>query len=424
MKWPNESRVKRRLWPERLILAAVLTWAGGPGAAAGELSVEDFKFDGPLGSDGATVEKLAKDHFKISLGHAPEHPTWCNMLYFQIVRNAKGHRIRVDVAFPGGDAYRFNHNSATWSHNGKHWWPIDWVDPERPSKRGDSLLFPEFTEDVVWFGAQVPMSYEDVVERMGQWSKHPHAEVHVLGKSLGGRNLYRLEVTDPKSPHPRNGRWAHWFGNQHPGEHNSQWRMAGMIYWLLSEEGADCRRRSVCHFVLMTSPDGPSHGWYRVNAQGVDMNRSYFVDGADPQRQAHEACVVQKDLEALMASEAPPATVWSMHTWGGPVEPILLPGAEIGSALGPWHNFREILLRHDPQGLVEPLKSKTEPGDTSHWNSGPHVQFGVTNVLCEGSGRWTSKQKSLDAGAVLMKSIAEYYGGTRRPARKNQNSPK
>jgi len=386
---------------------------GVPIAAAGELSVDDFKFDGPSGSDGATIEKIGENHFKISLGHAPEQPTWCNMLYFQILRNAKGNKVRVDVEFKGGDAYRFNHNSATWSHDAKSWQGIKWCKPDEPSKRGDSLLFPEFTGDVVFFGAQVPMSFENVVECMDRWSKHPHASVHVLGKSLGGRDLYRLEITDPKSPHPRQSRWVHWVGNQHPGEHNSQWRIVGMVDWLLSEEGADCRKRTICHFVLMTSPDGPSNGWYRVNAQGVDMNRSYFAEGADPEKQAHEAYIVQKDLEELMVSEAPATTVWSMHTWGGPVEPILLSGPEFGSILGPWEQLKEILLKNDPRELVEPLKTSNKPGKPNQWNAGPHIQFGVSNVLCEGSGDWTSKQDCLDAGAVLMKSLAEYYKGTK-----------
>jgi len=91
------------------------------------------------------------------------------------------------------------------------------------------------------------MSYENVVELMERWGKHPHAAVHVLGKSLGGRNLYRLEITDPDSPVPAGQRWVHWMGNQHPGEHNSQWRMVGMADWLLSDQGADCRRRSISH---------------------------------------------------------------------------------------------------------------------------------------------------------------------------------
>lgn len=401
--------------PLRFLAALAIGLLGGSlTAVAGEISVGDFKFDGPLGSAGATVEKLAASHFKISLGHAPEHADWCNMLYFQIVRNARGNELRVDVEFKGGDQYRFNHNSATWSYDAENWQPISWCKPEDPVQRGDSLLFPEFTQDVVYFGAQVPMSYENVVELMGRWSQHPHATVHVLGKSLGGRNLYRLEVTDPTSPHPKKSRWGHWIGNQHPGEHNAQWRIAGMVDWLLSEQGADCRKRSVCHFVLMSSPDGPSNGWYRVNRQGADMNRSYFPEGADNTKQAHEAYLVQKDLESLMASDTPLATVWSMHTWGGPVEPILVPGPEIGTVLGPWEEFKETLLRNGPEDLIEPLRL-SKPGNAAHWNSGPHVQFGVTNVLCEGAGQWTSKRRSLEAGAVLMKSIAEYYRGTARP---------
>ena len=383
-------------------------------AAAGELSVDDFKFDGPNGSQGASIEKVAANHFKVGLGHAPQQPTWCNMLYFQIVRNAKGNPLRVDVEFKGGDAYRFNHNSATWSYDGENWQAVRWCDPNEPSKRGDSLLFPTFSQDTVFFGAQVPLSFEKIEQMIAQWAKHPHVTVHVLGKALGGRNIYRLEITDPESRHPRASRWVHWFGNQHPGEHNSQWRIAGMIDWLLSEQGDDARRRSICHFVPITSPDGPSNGWYRVNAQGVDMNRSYFSDGADQERQAHEAYIVQRDLEKLMATDSPVTSLWSMHTWGGPVEPILVSGPEVDSTVGPWEAFKEVLIKNDPKQLIEPLKTREKPqGPKVSWNEGSHVQFGITNVLCEGAGDWTSKADCLEAGAVLMQSISEYYRGTK-----------
>ena len=399
-------------WPVVLGVIAALVGGVVPAAGAG-LSVDDFTVEGPSGSQDAAIEKIGQNHFKVALGHAPGHTDWCNMLQFRILRNAKGNRLRLDVVFSGGSAYRFNHNSSTWSYDGETWQAIPWEKQSKDSKQGDTLLFPEFTEDTVYFGHQVPMSYEDVVEMMGKWQKHPHAKVHVLGKSLAGRNIYRLEITDQEAPHPREARWGHYFANQHPGEHNSQWRMVGMVDWLLGDEGADCRRRSICHFVLLSSPDGPSGGWYRVNAQGVDMNRSYFAGGSDPQEQAHEACVIQKDLETLMASEAPVTDVWSMHTWGGIVEPILTPGPEIGTTLGPWEKFKEIMQHNDPQGLVKPLKVRDGGGGSTTWSGGPHKQFGITAVLCEGAGTWTSKQKDLDAGVALIKSIAEYYRGTK-----------
>ncbi len=383
-------------------------------AVAAELSVEDFSFKGPSGCGGASIEKIGTNHFKATLGHAPRHPDWCNMLQFRILRHAKGNRLRLDVVFKGGgNAYRFNHNSSTWSYDAEHWQPVAWETGSSDSAKGDTLLFPEFTEDKVYFGHQVPMSYEKVVELIGGWKKHPHAQVHILGKSLGGRDLYRLTITDPKSPNLSKDRWGHYFANQHPGEHNAQWRMAGMIDWLLSAEGADCRQRSICHFILMTSPDGPSQGWYRVNAQGVDMNRSYFVDGADPKRQAHEAYVIQKDLETLMASASPVTDAWSMHTWGGIVEPLISPGPEMTGDLGSWQGLKEIIRRHDPDGLIKPLNTRNKPSSATTWSGGPHRQFGITTVLCEGAGTWQSKQKDLDAGAVLMESIAEYYRGTK-----------
>lgn len=413
----NQRTPKTRTFSYWAVLAATIatiTACHTTCAAADELSVSDFKFDGPLGSQGTTIEKVGDNHFKVRLGHAPKQPSWCNMLYFQIVDNAQGNTLRLDVEFKGGDVYRFNHNSATWSYDTENWQAIRWCDPNQPTVQGDSLLFPEFSEDVVFFGAQVPLSFEKVEALIAKWSRHPHVKVHELGTSLGGRKLYRLEITDPNSPHQRASRWVHWIGNQHPGEHNSQRRIVGMIDWLLSDKGKDFRQRGICHFVPMTSPDGPTNGWYRVNAQGVDMNRSYFSNGADQQRQAHEAYVFQTDLEQLMASDAPVTSLWSMHTWGGPVEPILVPGPEVGSTVGPWEEFRELLLKNDPRQLVEPMKTGDKPDSASTtWNAGPHVQFGISNVLCEGSGNWTSKDDCLEAGAVLMKSISQYYRGTR-----------
>jgi len=379
-----------------------------------ELSVEDFKFDGPLGSQGTTIEKIAPNHFKATLGHAPKRKGWCNKLQFQITRNAKGNSLRLDVVFLGGNAYIFTEYFHSWSYDAKSWHPVKWQKRSKDSKKGDTLVFPEFTEDVVYVGHQVPMSYEDLVAMVKAWKKRPHVKTHILGQSLGKRNIYRLEITDPKSPHRESACWVHYFANQHPGEHNAQWRMVGMINWLLSDEGRDCRRRSICHFILMMSPDAPSRGWYRVNAQGVDMNRSYRAAGSDPKRQAHEAYVCQKDLEGLMASKAPVTDVWSMHTWGGIVEPICLPGPEMGGKVGPWTELRDIIERNDPKNLIKRLKIRKKAGNKTQWADGPHAQFGVTTFLCEGAGAIYTKQQNLDSGAILMKSIAEYYKGTRR----------
>ena len=385
------------------------------GAHGATLSVEDFTFEGPLGSQGTTIEQVGENHFKVSLGAAPGNPTWNNRPQFTILRNAKGNSLRLDVEFDGGTAYSFNEYFFSYSYDGDNWHPVHWQHGREVDKQRDTLLFPEFEEDVVYVGHQVPMSFEKLTELIQEWEKSPFVKVHVLGQSLEGRNIYRLEITDFESDIPASKRWAHHFANQHPGEHNSQWRMAGMIDWILSDEAADFRRRTICHFVPMMSPDAPSKGWYRINLQGYDMNRTYLHTGADKDNQAHEAYIGQRDLEELMASESPPVTTWSMHTWGGRTDPRIMPGPEMTEdGLGPWTKLRDLIEKHDVNDVVRPMEEwPFRDRAVTYWTQGPHMQFGMTAILCEGGGALYTKEENVESGAVLMKGLADYYPGVR-----------
>lgn len=373
-----------------------------------ELSVEDFKFDGPLGSQGTTIEKIGRNHFKVKPGHAPEHPDWANMVQFEITQHARGNALRLDVEFPHDTPhYLFNDYSYSWSYDMDHWRPVHWKNYQVTKRGSDVLLFPTFEQDRVYVGLQTPFSYEHLLQVIEKYKSNPLVTVDEIGQSLGGKTLYRLVVTDASVAEKK---WVHFFINQHPGEHNSHYRMLGMFEWLLSDAGGDYAKKSINHFVFFMSPDAPQHGWYRVNALGVDMNRSYRAEGSSESEQAHEAFLCQRDLEQLMASENPVTDVWAMHTWGGAVETIMLPGPEIGDVTGPWTDFRQRIIDNDSDLLIEPLKTTTLEGKgVNHWNNGPHIQFGMTTFLCEGAGNIYTKKENLQSGAVLMKSVSEYY---------------
>lgn len=393
-----------------MLMAALLLGAGRLMAA--ELTVEDFKFDGPLGSEGARIEKLGTNHFQVTLGHAPTHGDWANNCQFEITRHAKGNALKLEVKFGyKKPAFLFDEYFHSWSYDGKSWTPIKWA--EKSNGQSNRLEFPTFAQDRVVFGLQVPMSSEDAEALLKGWAKHPHAKLHELGKSLGGRTLYRLEITDPQSPNPRASRWVHYFKNEHPGEHNSQWRLAGMIDWLLSDAGAEMRQRTICHFVLMMCPDGPGKGWYRTGAQGADMNRSYRAAGADAKEQCHEAYVFQKDLEGLMASEAPVTDAWQVHTCGGMVDPMVTAGPEIGQRVGPPEEFKAIMDKNDPKELIKPVRFHLNR-NLATWTGGAHGQFGITTVLCEGAGDILTKEENMTAGVSIIKSLEEYYKGLRK----------
>ena len=58
---------------------------------------------------------------------------------------------------------------------------------------------------------------------------------------------------------------------------------------------------------------------------------------------------------------------------------------------------------------------KPAPGGRGTWSGGPGLQFGVTNVLCEGGGNLYTKQENVDSGAIIITSLMEYYKGTKPP---------
>jgi hypothetical protein len=382
-----------------------VTEGATPSTGEAELTVDDFKFDGPeLGSDGATIERVDVNHFRVKLaGAPPPKDEWSNKLQFQIVRHARGNSLRLDVSFDGGKEHFFNVYPTSFSYDATNWTAVQWS--------GTSLEFPAFTEDAVFVGHMVPFTYAELERTLERWKQSPHVTVHTLGTSIGGRNLYRVEVTDAAGAVPRAERWVHYVAHQHPLEHGAQWRMVGMVDWLLGDEGAAYRRRSVSHFVLMMSPDAGPKGWYRVNAEGVDMNRSYRPTGADEAKQTREAFLVQKDLEGLMASDAPVTDVWSMHNSEQTVNVEIDPGPEVGTRAGDVQAFADALEANDDDGSptqkFDPLVRRSR--DDISWSTGPHAQFGVTAFLCEGGGRNPTKEDSIENGVRIMRSIAQYY---------------
>ncbi len=398
--------------PARPAPAAAATAQGAP------LDVADFAFDGPLGSQGATVTRVGVDHFRITLGAAPNQPGWPNKLNARLLRHARGRTPRLDVVFPQGTDYAFNEYHQSFSYDGVHWHPLAWERGYLASPLADTLQLPPLQADQVWIGTQTPLSWDgDALGLIARWRQHPDVTVHTVGQTLGRRDMLRLEITSATSPHPRSRRWVHYFANQHPGEHNSQWRLVGLVDWLLSESAADVRARQIVHVVLMMSPDAPAHGWYRVNAQGVDMNRSYSPAGAST-RQAHEAYLWQRDLEALMASDAPVTTIWAIHTWSGIVEPQLIPGPELrGGPLGDWTGLRQALGAADRLGLIEPVTlAKVGQYENRTWTDGPHAQFGITAMLCEGGAVLQTRQLNEASGAAIMQALGRFYAGTKPAA--------
>ena len=369
------------------------------------LKVDDFTFEGSLGSEGAQIEQVGCNHFKIMLGH-PEGGEGCpNRLQFTIKGNARGNSLRLDVGYDYREG-RFDEYFSSFSYDRKNWYPAVWEKNFKEKPKENTMLFEEFEEDIVYVGHQIPMSYEDVEEIVSELSGRKHVKTVNIGKSIEGRNIHRIVISGEKTDVIRN---AHYFAQQHPGEHNAQWRMMGMIEWLLSDDAKAFREENECHFVLLMSPDSPSRGWYRGNTLNCDMNRTYLISGSDPEKQTHEAWVCQKDLEDI-AGKSNLSTAWAMHTWGGIVETIMRHSEEMEHSHGPWTILRDSIEKNDEKGLCKPLQSRNESSTIkTSWGYGPYEQFGVTTFLCEGGGALLTKEENMLSGKVLIQSLADYF---------------
>ncbi len=375
-----------------------------------ELSERDFCFDGPLGSKDAAITKIGPNHFKVELGELPgDHDGASNQLQFSITGNAKGNNLALDVCGIRGRA-AFNVYFMSYSYDLETWYPVQWRKPTGMQNTSrelrDSIYFSTFAQDKVYVGSQVPFPFEQMESLVKDLAARPGIDLHVIGKSMLGKNLYRL-VINPENPESTP-LTRHYFASQHC-EPNAQHRMIGMINWILSPEGKAFRDRNICHFCLLLNPDSPSKGWYIFNSEGKDMQRWNPDSPAPAEDQPYESKVAQDDFEKLMSKE-PFDTVWSMHTWQGPVENMVIPGKWFETKTsGTWRDLRNITLGYDRRGLCKPLR-EMEVADKVYrsWGHGPFQKYGVTSFGCEGAGTICTKEDNLETGRILIRGLAEF----------------
>jgi hypothetical protein len=119
-----------------------------------------------------------------------------------------------------------------------------------------------------------------------------------------------------------------------------------------------------------------------------------------------------------MASGAPVTTIWAIHTWSGIVEPQLIPGPELqGGPLGDWTALRQALASADRLGLIEAVTlAKVGQYENRTWTDGPHKQFGITAMLCEGGAVLQTRQLNEASGAAIIQALGRCYAGVKPPA--------
>jgi hypothetical protein len=155
-------------------------WLKQAGSCTLRLSATDFSFSGELGSDGAKIEEIGENHFLLTLQAVADKNT-PNLPQFEIIQNAKGNSLRLDVYFADNQTVDYPCDSyfMSWSHDLENWHPLEWEKQASVDESGkwcfnakNTMVFPEFTEDRVYLGVMVPLLPHQIENRINVWAEH------------------------------------------------------------------------------------------------------------------------------------------------------------------------------------------------------------------------------------------------------------
>jgi len=161
----------------------------------------------------------------------------------------------------------YSEDGGTW----RHFPQMEWDDQTKEA----TLRFRP-AADTVWVAHIPPYTPGDLLRLLRVIDRSPHARVEVIGKTVQGRDLHLVTVTDFAVPDA--GKRTVWLqARQHAWEAGTSHVMEGALRFITSDEepARELRRKVVFRFLPMGDPDGSANGKVRFNANGYDVNRHW-----------------------------------------------------------------------------------------------------------------------------------------------------
>jgi hypothetical protein len=284
----------KRLWPMTVIASPILgtvafTGISGEVATASRPGVAEIRITqdfegGSLGS----VERRGETAFRCRVeGQTDQNgrnrqATW----YYFRVDSAKGRPLTITLTGlvgeynnrPGAVAMNaetipvYSYDNRTW----RHLPAMEWDDT---AKEATLRLTPE--KDRVWIAHVPPYPLSRIEALVRDMSRSRGGKVEEIGRSVRGRKLRLVTVTDPVTPDA--GKAVVWLiARQHAWEAGTSWVAEGALRWITSQapEARELRKRLILRVVPTMDPDGCADGKVRFNANGFDLNRHW--DRVDP----------------------------------------------------------------------------------------------------------------------------------------------
>ena len=204
--------------------------------------------------------------------------------YYFRIDGAPDSELTIDFTDLAGE-YNFrpgNHavtpdTPPVYSYDGRHWRQV--AKENWQAVAGSMRLRIKPAKPRLWIAHVAPYNMRHLAQLLGE-IKGAHAlEYQVIGKSVQGRDIPMLTITDPGTA--RKQKKVVWLMfRQHAWEAGSSWAGEGAIRFLLSPDptAVRIRRETVFKILPMQDPDGVSRGGVRFNAYGYDLNRNWDIN--------------------------------------------------------------------------------------------------------------------------------------------------
>jgi hypothetical protein len=133
----------------------------------------------------------------------------------------------------------------------------------------------------MWIAHVPPYTTRDLARLMAAVGTSPYLHKEVVGKTVEGRDMLLLTVTNASVP-DANKKVLWLMARQHAWEASTSWVAEGTLRFLLSADPRAGRVRDEAVFKIfpMADPDGVARGGVRYNDHGYDLNRNW--DAVDP----------------------------------------------------------------------------------------------------------------------------------------------
>ncbi|TWU56758.1 murein peptide amidase A [Rubripirellula tenax] len=158
------------------------------------------------------------------------------------------------------------------SRDGKTWKATpELVTRRHPLGREVELTIP-LDGKPIWVAGQELLDDSALEDWTQQLSERAHVQRSVIGESVQGRPLHRIDITESENPD-----YVFIIARQHPPEVSGAIGMMHFVEAIASdtEISKQFRNRYSAVVVPMVNPDGVAHGHWRCNANGVDLNRDW-----------------------------------------------------------------------------------------------------------------------------------------------------